>query len=99
MPPNSKLLKEEGAAIVKFKLVDNGVFQEAGITELLMAPGVRRSHRPAATHTTARHGSEPCRGEATTAVCRGKPGSDPCALVVLSWQALGGSPVRPARGT
>ena len=44
MPPNSKLLKEEGAAIVKFKLVDNGVFQEDGLTELLMAPGATPSH-------------------------------------------------------
>jgi hypothetical protein len=27
MPPNSKLLVEEGAAVVSFKLVKNGVFQ------------------------------------------------------------------------
>lgn len=40
MPPNSKLLQEEGAAIVKFKLVTGGRFQEEGITELLMAPGM-----------------------------------------------------------
>lgn len=39
MPPNSKTLKEEGAAIIAFKLVVDGVFQEAGITELLLLPG------------------------------------------------------------
>eukprot|EP00873_Tetraselmis_striata_P028673 jgi/Tetstr1/448937/TSEL_036163.t1 len=39
MPPHSKTLDEEGAAIVAFKLVRNGHFQEEGITELLMAPG------------------------------------------------------------
>ncbi|KAI8475487.1 MAG: Hydantoinase B/oxoprolinase-domain-containing protein [Monoraphidium minutum] len=39
MPPASKLLAEEGAAIVSFKVVRGGAFQEAGITELLMAPG------------------------------------------------------------
>ncbi len=33
-------LEEEGAAIVAFKLVDCGVFQEQGITELLKAPGL-----------------------------------------------------------
>jgi 5-oxoprolinase (ATP-hydrolysing) len=38
MPPTSKSLREEGAAIVAFKLVQGGEFQEAGITELLMAP-------------------------------------------------------------
>ena len=39
MPPGSRLLIEEGAAILSFKLVENGVFQEEGITELLLAPG------------------------------------------------------------
>ncbi|MBW2328880.1 MAG: hydantoinase B/oxoprolinase family protein, partial [Deltaproteobacteria bacterium] len=39
MPPNSRQLIEEGAAILSFKLVENGVFQEQGITELLLAPG------------------------------------------------------------
>lgn len=39
MPPHSKTLEEEGAAIVAFKLVENGVFQEKGITALLNAPG------------------------------------------------------------
>lgn len=34
-----KTLAEEGAAIIAFKLVENGIFQEAGITELLTAPG------------------------------------------------------------
>jgi 5-oxoprolinase (ATP-hydrolysing) len=33
-------LKEEGAAIVAFKLVQRGRFQEEGISELLLAPGV-----------------------------------------------------------
>jgi 5-oxoprolinase (ATP-hydrolysing) len=35
MPPHSKSLSEEGAAIVSFKLVKNGVFDEQGITKLL----------------------------------------------------------------
>ncbi|KAG2440875.1 hypothetical protein HXX76_003729 [Chlamydomonas incerta] len=39
MPPTSKLLVEEGAAIVSFKIVRQGAFQEAGITRLLLAPG------------------------------------------------------------
>lgn len=39
MPPLSKTLVEEGAAIVAFKLVQNNVFQETGVTELLQAPG------------------------------------------------------------
>ena len=39
MPPGSRSLEEEGACIVSFKLVENGVFQEDGIAELLMAPG------------------------------------------------------------
>lgn len=39
MPPTSRSLVEEGAAIVSFKLVRNGVFQEKGITDLLEAPG------------------------------------------------------------
>ncbi|KAM3577612.1 hypothetical protein VYU27_000488 [Nannochloropsis oceanica] len=38
MPSLSKRLEEEGAAIVAFKLVEGGVFQEKGITELLQAP-------------------------------------------------------------
>ena len=38
MPPGSRQLIEEGAAILSFKLVENGVFQEQGITELLLAP-------------------------------------------------------------
>ena len=40
MPPLSKTLAEEGAAIVAFKLVDRGMFQEAGIAALLNAPGL-----------------------------------------------------------
>mmetsp|Transcript_10110 Transcript_10110/g.16753 ORF Transcript_10110/g.16753 Transcript_10110/m.16753 type:complete len:843 (+) Transcript_10110:124-2652(+) len=39
MPPMSKTLVQEGAAIVAFKLVQHGEFQEAGISELLLAPG------------------------------------------------------------
>jgi 5-oxoprolinase (ATP-hydrolysing) len=39
MPPHSKSLEEEGAMIVAFKLVRNGIFQEEGITEILQAPG------------------------------------------------------------
>jgi N-methylhydantoinase B/oxoprolinase/acetone carboxylase alpha subunit len=31
MPPLSKTLAEEGAAIIAFKLVENGVFQEQGM--------------------------------------------------------------------
>jgi 5-oxoprolinase (ATP-hydrolysing) len=38
MPPFSKHLFEEGAAIESFKLVARGAFDEAGITRLLMAP-------------------------------------------------------------
>ena len=37
MPPHSHRLVEEGAAILSFKLVKNGVFQEQGIVELLQA--------------------------------------------------------------
>eukprot|EP00934_Nitzschia_sp_Nitz4_P003250 Nitzschia sp. Nitz4//scaffold289_size23394//17923//21827//NITZ4_008481-RA/size23394-augustus-gene-0.2-mRNA-1//1//CDS//3329545834//3240//frame0 len=39
MPPHSKCLEDEGAMIVAFKLVKNGVFQEEGITEILKSPG------------------------------------------------------------
>ena len=39
MPPFSRELKEEGACIKSFKLVENGVFNEEGITELLQSPG------------------------------------------------------------
>ncbi|GMH95010.1 hypothetical protein TrST_g1542 [Triparma strigata] len=39
MPPQSTTLIEEGAQIVACKLVIDGVFQEAAITELLEAPG------------------------------------------------------------
>ncbi|RUM33442.1 MAG: 5-oxoprolinase, partial [Desulfobulbus sp.] len=38
MPPGSRLLSEEGAAILSFKLVQDGLFQEEGIRELLLAP-------------------------------------------------------------
>ncbi|CAK9440323.1 uncharacterized protein LODBEIA_P44230 [Lodderomyces beijingensis] len=36
MPPNSKTLDDEGAAIVTHKLCPRGVFDEAGITKLLV---------------------------------------------------------------
>jgi 5-oxoprolinase (ATP-hydrolysing) len=39
MPPHSTKLEDEGAMIVAFKLVRDGVFQEEGITEILQAPG------------------------------------------------------------
>ncbi|KAL6044826.1 OPLA oxoprolinase [Balamuthia mandrillaris] len=48
MPPFSHTLDEEGACIKSFKLVKDGVFQEEGITELLMAPAkVKRSENEA----------------------------------------------------
>ncbi|BBO90319.1 hydantoinase B/oxoprolinase family protein [Desulfosarcina ovata] len=39
MPPGSRRIEEEGACISSFKLVENGIFQEAGISDLLLAPG------------------------------------------------------------
>jgi 5-oxoprolinase (ATP-hydrolysing) len=39
MPPTSTSLEQEGAAIVSFKIVRGGVFQEAGITAVLEDPG------------------------------------------------------------
>jgi 5-oxoprolinase (ATP-hydrolysing) len=39
MPPGSRFLYEEGACIESFKLVENGLFNENGITKLLLAPG------------------------------------------------------------
>ncbi len=39
MPPFSRKLLEEGVCIKSFKLVENGVFNEEGITELLLEPG------------------------------------------------------------
>ena len=39
MPPFSRSLVEEGAAIKSFKLVSDGIFQEEGISALLKAPG------------------------------------------------------------
>ena len=38
MPPFSRTLAEEGACLKSFKLVENGIFNEVGITELLQAP-------------------------------------------------------------
>ena len=53
MPPFSRTLKEEGACIKTFKLVENGIFNEAGITELLLAPGkiIRKPGEPAISGT------------------------------------------------
>lgn len=39
MPPISTSLAQEGAAIVSFKLVEGGIFQEDGITAVLQDPG------------------------------------------------------------
>eukprot|EP01098_Paradermamoeba_levis_P002844 TRINITY_DN1351_c0_g1_i1.p1 TRINITY_DN1351_c0_g1~~TRINITY_DN1351_c0_g1_i1.p1 ORF type:complete len:682 (+),score=195.46 TRINITY_DN1351_c0_g1_i1:1498-3543(+) len=39
LPPFSRLLEEEGAAIKSFKLVTGGMFQEEEITKVLTAPG------------------------------------------------------------
>ncbi|XP_003967906.2 5-oxoprolinase isoform X1 [Takifugu rubripes] len=38
MPPHSTSLQQEGAIFTSFKLVTGGVFQEAAVTEALMAP-------------------------------------------------------------
>ena len=38
MPPFSRTLAEEGACLKSFKLVEQGAFNEEGITELLQAP-------------------------------------------------------------
>jgi 5-oxoprolinase (ATP-hydrolysing) len=43
MPPNSAYLEEEGAAILSFFLVKNGVFDEAGISEILSFPGAQEN--------------------------------------------------------
>lgn len=39
MPPFSKSILEEGAAIKAFKLVEKGIFQEQGIIKILQCPG------------------------------------------------------------
>ena len=53
MPPGSRQLIEEGAAILSFKLVVDGIFQEQGISDLLLAPGKIESEkgRPAISGT------------------------------------------------
>ena len=38
MPPHSKSIFEEGAVFKSFKLVREGVFQEAEVTEVLFQP-------------------------------------------------------------
>ncbi len=43
MPPNSRRIEEEGACIMSFKLVQDGLFQEEGISRLLLAPGTTAS--------------------------------------------------------
>ncbi|XP_031275956.1 5-oxoprolinase [Pistacia vera] len=45
MPPFSKSIWEEGAAIKAFKLVEKGVFQEEGITQLLQFPCNDEAHK------------------------------------------------------
>ncbi|GAB6023455.1 hypothetical protein CHUAL_008235 [Chamberlinius hualienensis] len=39
MPPHSKTLQDEGATFISFYLVKNGKFQEAEVSDMLMAPG------------------------------------------------------------
>jgi 5-oxoprolinase (ATP-hydrolysing) len=39
MPPTSRRIEEEGACITSFKLVEDGIFQEDGISRLMLAPG------------------------------------------------------------
>ena len=53
MPPDSRQLIEEGAAILSFKLVENNIFQEQGISDLLLAPENIKSEqgRPAISGT------------------------------------------------
>jgi 5-oxoprolinase (ATP-hydrolysing) len=54
MPPNSRLLAEEGAAIMSFKLVSEGIFQEEGIRELLLHPAADRQPGQRTTRGTRR---------------------------------------------
>lgn len=49
MPPNSVTLSQEGAAIISHLLVSDGRFDEAGISEALLAPG--RSGEPGVSGT------------------------------------------------
>jgi len=42
MPPFSTSLQEEGASFKYFKLVENGEFQEQGITDVLMSPAFEK---------------------------------------------------------
>uniref|UniRef100_A0A7R9U1M2 5-oxoprolinase n=2 Tax=Pinguiococcus pyrenoidosus TaxID=172671 RepID=A0A7R9U1M2_9STRA len=44
MPPDSTTIEDEGAAIVAFKLVEGGAFQDAGARRLLLAPGEREGN-------------------------------------------------------
>lgn len=53
MPPLSTSLREEGAAIVAFKLVQGGVFMEDGIKNLLMNLGDGHTHTH--IHTRSKH--------------------------------------------
>ncbi|KAL3135323.1 hypothetical protein ABBQ32_007517 [Trebouxia sp. C0010 RCD-2024] len=53
MPPMSHTLAEEGAAILSFKLVKGGKFQEEGITQLLMAPADLKNEIPGISGTRA----------------------------------------------
>ena len=54
MPPFSKELSEEGACIQSFKLVENGVFQEQGVSELLTTPNAADLHHSGASTCGAR---------------------------------------------
>ena len=51
MPAASQCLAEEGAAILSHKLVARGVFDEAGITELLLAPAALAATHPGCSGT------------------------------------------------
>ena len=54
MPPNSRLLAEEGAAIMSFKLVSEGIFQDVGFRELLLHPAADRQPGQRTTRGTRR---------------------------------------------
>jgi 5-oxoprolinase (ATP-hydrolysing) len=53
MPPMSKLLADEGAAVIAFKLVQGGVFREAEISTLLTAKPVGGSAESVGTRCLA----------------------------------------------
>lgn len=53
MPPHSKALADEGAAIVTFKLVKEGKFQEEGISKILTTPSNPKDPECTGTRTLA----------------------------------------------